>query len=103
MNMEAALAVHRFGLGAGKRDLEAMRGDPRGWLKSQCATVDPVVQPFKQQKSTGQVLRELPSYREAAAKSADDQIKLQKMGREMFINEMRPWMRNWAGSAGSST
>lgn len=94
MNIEAALAAHRFGLGAGRRDLEAMRGDPRGWLKSQLASVAPVVQPFAQQQSTGQVLRDLPSMREAAAKSADDQVKLQKMGREMFLNEMRPWMRN---------
>ncbi len=94
MNVEAALAVHRFGLGAGRRDLEAMRGDPRGWLKSQLGSVAPLVQPFAQQKSTGQVLRDLPSMREAAAKSADDQVKLQQMGREMFLNEMRPWMRN---------
>jgi len=94
MNLEAALAAHRFGLGAGRHDLEAMRGDPKGWLKSQLASVEPITHPFAGQKSTGQVLRDLPSMREAAAKSADDQVKLQQMGRDMFLREMRPWMRN---------
>ena len=28
------------------------------------------------------------------AQSTDDQLKLQQMGREMFIAEMRPWMKN---------
>jgi uncharacterized protein (DUF1800 family) len=94
MNLEAVLATHRFGLGAGKRDLDAMRGDPRGWLKSQLASVEPIVRPFAGQKSTAQVLRDLPSMREAANKSPDDMVKLAKMGRDMFIAEMRPWMRN---------
>ena len=94
MNLEAVLATHRFGLGAGKRDLDAMRGDPRGWLKSQLASVEPIVRPFAGQKSTAEVLRDLPSMREAAAKSPDDMVKLAKMGRDMFIAEMRPWMRN---------
>lgn len=94
MNADAVLAAHRFGLGAGRRDLEAMRGDPRGWLKAQCRDVQVVTRPFVGQKSTGEVIRELPEYRQAANASPDDQIKLQKMGREMFINEMRPWMKN---------
>lgn len=94
MNADAVLAAHRFGLGAGRRELEAMRGDPRGWLKAQCRSVDAVTSPFAGQKSTGEVIRSLPEYREAAKASADDQIKLQQMGRDMFINEMRPWMKN---------
>ncbi|MDZ4869639.1 MAG: DUF1800 domain-containing protein [Alphaproteobacteria bacterium] len=94
MNLEAVLATHRFGLGAGKRDLDAMRGDPRGWLKSQLGSVEPITRPFAGQKSTAQVLRDLPSMREAANKSPDDMVKLAKMGRDMFIAEMRPWMRN---------
>ena len=94
MNADAILAAHRFGLGAGRRDLEAMRGDPRGWLKSQCQSVEPVTRPFAGQKSTGEVIRALPEYRQAAKASPDDQIKLQQMGRELFINDMRPWMKN---------
>lgn len=94
MNMDAVLAVHRFGLGAGKRDLEAVGGDPRGWLKSQCTSTDPITRPFAGQKSTGEVLRALPEYRQAARASADEMIKLQQMGRDMFIAEMRPWMKN---------
>lgn len=94
MNLEAVLATHRFGLGAGKRDLDAMRGDPRGWLKFQTTSLDPVLRPFAGQKSTGEVLRALPEYRQAARASADEQIRLVQMGRDMFIAEMRPWMRN---------
>lgn len=94
MNLDAVLAAHRFGLGANKRDLDAMRGDPRGWLKSQCASLDPILRPFAGQKSTAEALSGLPAYKEAMAKSADEQIKLVQMGRDMFIKEMRPWMRN---------
>jgi uncharacterized protein (DUF1800 family) len=94
MNADAVLAAHRFGLGAGRRDLEAMRGDPRGWLKAQCKSVEAVTQPFAGQKSTGEVIRSLPEYRQAAKAAPEEQIKLQQMGRDMFINEMRPWMKN---------
>ena len=94
MNVETVLAVHRFGLGAGRRDLDAMRGNPRGWLKSQCNSLDPILRPFAGQKSTAEVLRALPNYREAQQQSAENMIKLQQMGRDMFINEMRPWMKN---------
>lgn len=94
MNADAVLAAHRFGLGAGRRDLDAMRGDPRGWLKAQCRDVEAVTRPFAGQKSTGEVIRTLPEYRQAAKASPEEQIKLQQMGRDMFINEMRPWMKN---------
>ena len=94
MSTETVLAAHRFGLGANRRDFEAMRGDPRGWLRYQLQSTGPALQAFQGQKSTGQVLRELPSMREAAKASPDDQIKLQKMGRDMFVANMRPWMRN---------
>jgi uncharacterized protein (DUF1800 family) len=94
MNADAVLAAHRFGLGAGRRELDAMRGDPRGWLKHQCQSLEPITRPFAGQKSTAEVVRALPEYREAAKASPDDMVKLQQMGREMFINEMRPWMRN---------
>jgi uncharacterized protein (DUF1800 family) len=52
------------------------------------------LRPFTGQKSTGEVLRALPEYRQAARASADEMIKLQQMGRDMFIGEMRPWMKN---------
>lgn len=94
MNVEAVLAAHRFGLGSGKRDLDAMRGDPRGWLKSQFASVEPVTRPFAGQKSTGEVLRGLPSREEVLARSAADQVKFQQAGRDLFLSEMRPWMKN---------
>jgi uncharacterized protein (DUF1800 family) len=94
MNLEQVLATHRFGLGAGKRDLDAMRGDPRGWLKSQLGSVEQITRPFAGQKSTGEVVRALPEYRQAAQASADEMVRLQQMGRDMFIAEMRPWMRN---------
>lgn len=94
MNAEMVLAAHRFGLGAGRRDFEAMRGDPQGWLRSQLQSTAPALAAFQGQKSTGQVLRELPSMREAANKSPDDQVKLAKMGRDLFVANMRPWMKN---------
>ena len=94
MNADAVLAAHRFGLGANKRDLDAMRGDPRGWLKAQLQSTAPALQPFAGQKPSGDVLRELPSMREAAKASPDDQVKLGKMARELFVANMRPWMKN---------
>ena len=85
MNLEAALAAHRFGLGAGKRDLEAMRGDARGWLKSQLSSVDPLMTAFAGQKSTGQVLRELPGMREAATPSAPGTLTLNSTSRDRYL------------------
>ena len=33
--VEAAIAANRFGFGARPGDLDAIAGDPRGWLKAQ--------------------------------------------------------------------
>lgn len=94
MNLDVALAAHRFGLGAGPRDLAAIGGDPRAWLKGQLASTEPLLRPFAGQKSTREVLQGLPTRREIEAMKADQQVNLAKQGREMFLNEMRPWMRN---------
>jgi uncharacterized protein (DUF1800 family) len=94
MAIEAALAAHRFGLGASQADLAAANSDPRGWLKWQLSSVDPAVRPFASNKHSGDILRELPGQVEEMKSSTDGLKKIQEMGRDMFLGEMRPWMAN---------
>ena len=94
MAIEAALAAHRFGLGASQADQASAGGDPRGWLKRQVASVDPALQVFADNKRSGDILRELPGEIEQMKGAAEGLKKIQEMGRNMFLAEMRPWMKN---------
>jgi uncharacterized protein (DUF1800 family) len=38
MSLEAAIAVHRFGLGARPGEIEAVGPDPKAWLAAQIGT-----------------------------------------------------------------
>ncbi|HKD46524.1 MAG TPA: hypothetical protein VKB67_02465, partial [Rhizomicrobium sp.] len=40
MPLEAAIAVHRFGLGARPGEIEVARADPKGWLVAQVGAAD---------------------------------------------------------------
>ena len=94
MAIDAALAAHRFGLGANQADLAAAGGDPRGWLKWQLSSLDPAVRPFAGAKSSGEILRTLPDQVEQMKSSQDGVSKILAMGKQMFVAEMRPWMKN---------
>ncbi len=94
MAIEAALAAHRFGLGANQADLATANSDPRGWLKWQLSSVDAAVRPFSGNKGSGDILRELPGQVDQMKGTAEGLQKIQQMGRAMFLGEMRPWMKN---------
>ena len=94
MAIEAALAAHRFGLGANQADLATANSDPRGWLKWQLSSLDPALQPFAGNKRSGDILRELPGEVEQLKGTPEGQKQIREMGREMFLGEMRPWMKN---------
>ncbi len=94
MAIEAALAAHRFGLGANQADLTNASSDPRGWLKWQLGSVDPALQAFAANKRSGDILRELPGQVDQLKGTAEGKKKIQEMGRDMFLGEMRPWMKN---------
>src|SRR5262249_31089734 len=75
-------------------DLAAAGADPRGWLKWQLNALEPALQPFAGNKRSGDILRELPGQVEQMRGSAEGLQKIQQMGRDMFLGEMRPWMKN---------
>ncbi|MGH6829026.1 MAG: hypothetical protein ACREFW_08970, partial [Rhizomicrobium sp.] len=45
MSLDAAIAVHRFGLGAGLGEIEAASADPKAWLVGQLGPGDVPVPP----------------------------------------------------------
>ncbi|MBV9509276.1 MAG: DUF1800 family protein [Caulobacteraceae bacterium] len=62
-NMDAAIALSRFGMGARPGELEAVRTDPQGWLAAQ--TSGPVAQPEGQFASGGERLAQFGAFRRA--------------------------------------
>ncbi|WP_369059335.1 DUF1800 family protein [Caulobacter sp. 73W] len=82
-DMQAAIAATRFGLGARPGEIEAARGDPRGWLKAQI-TPDGADQPKTDFQNGAQRLAEYRHQQDTlrAARQSGDQEALKAAQRE---------------------
>jgi len=78
----ATVAVTRFGFGAAPGELNAIAGDPRGWLKQQLIAPDPVV------NGTPSSVK-LAAYFKAQQQKATDPA-----GTQAFMSQMRDGFKN---------
>jgi uncharacterized protein (DUF1800 family) len=86
IDIDAAIAANRFGLGARPGDLQAIGGDARGWLRAQIASGPPLIETAGLQ-STQQILsgaepilRERREARRARADAAPGQAAVADLG-----------------------
>ena len=115
MSLEAAIAVHRFGLGARPGEIEAVGPDPKAWLAAQIGT--PAEQPVAPDGSafsdSGTLVRQeqqmIAQRRAIKAGDPDAQKKLAGGRLKIFTEEMagrfklgfttkRPLPNIWSGS-----
>lgn len=81
MTMSAALALHRFGLGAKPGEIAAL-GDPRSWLLAQLNETGGLPEELRNFPSAAATLRKLPPLRMGLGD------KLRETYREAFVAEM---------------
>src|SRR5262245_17008768 len=98
--LAAAIAANRFGLGASPGDLDAIQGDPQGWLRKQLKGLPPALtgdglkpsaqtlsQAIDLRRELAEVRKEKKQGDEEAAKKAA-LLKLPALYRPIYIDEI---------------